>query len=166
MSLPGASTSQSTGTTVNPAVLNASSMAASIRGSLSVCTRPTVVAAAAATVKPGSSSCMPRTKPLMSRAIGPMVSRLGASGQTPSSETRPYVVFNPAVPQQADGIRTDPPVSLPSATSASSLATATAEPLLDPPGISAASSGLIGLPNHGLVPIGIVASSCRFDLPT
>src|SRR3954471_19994778 len=63
-------------------------------------------------------------------------------------------------------MRTEPPVSLPSATSASSSATATADPLLDPPGIRAGSSGFTGLPNHGLVPIGIVASSCRLVLPT
>jgi hypothetical protein len=28
-----------------------------------------------------------------------------------------------------------------------------------------ASSGLTGVPNHGLVPIGSIASSCRFVLP-
>ena len=47
------------------------------------------------------------------RAIGPTVSKLGASGQTPSSGMRPQVVFRPAVPQQAAGMRTEPPVSLP-----------------------------------------------------
>jgi hypothetical protein len=45
--------------------------------------------------------------------MGPMVSRLGARGHTPSSETRPEVVLSPAVPQQAEGMRTEPPVSLP-----------------------------------------------------
>ena len=38
------------------------------------------------------------------------------------------------MPQQAAGIRMEPPVSLPYATSASSVATATAEPLDEPPG--------------------------------
>src|SRR5579864_5353177 len=70
------------------------------------------------------------------------------------------------MPQQAAGIRIDPPVSDPSATSASPAATATAEPLEDPPGIRAGSSGLIGVPNHWLVPSGSIASSCRFVLPT
>src|SRR5207302_3028343 len=46
------------------------------------------------------------------------------------------------ISQHAEGIRTDPPVSLPNAMSASSLATATAEPLDDPPGMRFASMGL------------------------
>ena len=56
---------------------------------------------------------MPVTKPATSRAIGPTVSKLGESGHTPSSGMRPQVVFSPAVPQQAEGMRTEPPVSLP-----------------------------------------------------
>ena len=56
---------------------------------------------------------MPATRPATSRAIGPTVSKLGESGQTPSRGMRPHVVFRPAVPQQAEGIRTEPPVSLP-----------------------------------------------------
>ena len=56
---------------------------------------------------------MPVTSPATSRAIGPTVSKLGDSGQTPSSGMRPQVVLSPAVPQQAAGMRTDPPVSLP-----------------------------------------------------
>ena len=56
---------------------------------------------------------MPTTRPATSRAIGPTVSKLGDSGQTPSSGILPQVVLSPAVPQQAAGIRTEPPVSLP-----------------------------------------------------
>src|SRR5436305_7114861 len=70
------------------------------------------------------------------------------------------------MPQHAAGTRSGPPVSDPSATSASPDATAAAEPLDDPPGIKAGSSGLAGVPNHGLVPSGSMASSCRFVLPT
>src|SRR5690242_17269698 len=70
------------------------------------------------------------------------------------------------MPQQAAGIRTEPPVSDPSATPASPVATAVAEPLDDPPGMRAGSSGLTGVPNHWLVPSGSIASSCRFVLPT
>ena len=66
-----------------------------------------------ATANPGSRSSMPRTRPATSRAIGPTVSKLGASGHTPSDEILPQVVLSPAVPQQAEGIRIDPPVSLP-----------------------------------------------------
>ena len=58
-----------------------------------------------------------------------------------SSETRPHVVLSPAIPQHAAGMRTDPPVSVPNATSASPAATATAEPLEDPPGTGAGRAG-------------------------
>src|SRR5579862_4230304 len=105
-------------------------------------------AGASAGWKPGSNICMPRARPDTVAAIGPTVSRLDASGHTPSSEIRPWVVLSPAVPQQADGTRIEPPVSDPIATSASPLATATALPLDEPPGIRVASSGLIGVPNH------------------
>ena len=66
-----------------------------------------------ATTNPGSRSSMPRTRPAMSRAIGPTVSKLGASGHTPTEGILPQVVLSPDVPQQAEGIRIDPPVSLP-----------------------------------------------------
>ena len=44
---------------------------------------------APATVNPGSSSLMPVMSPSTVAAIGPTVSRLGASGQTPAVGTRP-----------------------------------------------------------------------------
>jgi hypothetical protein len=135
-------------------------------GSAFVRRRPTVAAADGAGVKPGSNSCMPASVPATVVAIGPTVSRLGASGHTPSSGMRPWVVFNPTVPQHADGILIEPPVSEPSATSAWSVATATADPLEEPPGMRSASSGLTGVPNQGFVPIGSIASSCMFALPT
>ena len=47
------------------------------------------------------------------RASGPTVSNRAASGTTPFSDTRPDVVFNPTRSFHADGMRTDPPVSLP-----------------------------------------------------
>src|SRR5439155_24948147 len=97
--------------------------------------------------------------PATSLASGPIVSRLGASGQTPSTGTRPCVVLRPVTPQHAAGIRIDPPVSEPSATSASPVATATADPLEEPPGMSAGSNGFTGVPNQGLVPNGSMASS-------
>ena len=66
-----------------------------------------------ATVNPGSSSSMPSTSPATSRAMGPTVSKLGESGHTPSRGILPQVVLSPAMPQQAAGMRTEPPVSLP-----------------------------------------------------
>ena len=62
---------------------------------------------------PARAAPCPVTSPATSRAIGPTVSKLGDSGQTPSSGMRPQVVLSPAVPQQAAGMRTEPPVSLP-----------------------------------------------------
>ena len=79
---------------------------------------------------------MPCTKRGMSFAIGPTVSKyFGEIGYTPSRETSPKVVFNPRMPQQAAGTRMEPPVSVPNETSAEPFATATAEPLDEPPGI-------------------------------
>src|ERR1039457_4284631 len=70
------------------------------------------------------------------------------------------------MPQQAAGIRTEPPVWVPSPTSASPLATATAEPLDEPPGTRPASSGFTGVPDHGFVPAADQHSSVRLVLPT
>jgi hypothetical protein len=88
-------------------------MAAVISGSASTGKRATVTSPRSATVNPGSSNSIPVTRPATSRAIGPTVSKLGERGHTPSSGTRPHVVFSPVVPQHAAGMRTEPPVSLP-----------------------------------------------------
>ncbi len=56
---------------------------------------------------------MPSSMPARSRANGPTVSRLRPRGHTPSTGIRPNVVLSPATPQQAAGMRTDPPVSVP-----------------------------------------------------
>jgi len=82
-------------------------------GSASSRTRPTTRGGLPVTVNPGSSSDIPAASPATSRAIGPIVSRLGASGHTPVSGTRPQVVFRPATPQHAAGMRIEPPVSEP-----------------------------------------------------
>src|SRR6204780_693500 len=50
--------------------------------------------------------------------------------------------------------------------SADPSATATADPLYDPPGSSAGSSGLTGVPYHWLTPEAPNASSCMLALPT
>jgi len=102
-----------TGTTSNSAVRRAPSIAAVIRGSAAIASTPTVRGEASAIANPGSSRAMPAATPATSRAMGPTVSRPRASGQTPSVETRPHVVFKPVIPQQAAGIRIDPPVSVP-----------------------------------------------------
>ena len=75
--------------------------------------RPTRAAAVTSTEKPGSSRARPAATPATSRAIGPMVSMLGASGHTPASGIRPCVVFSPVMPQNAAGTLIEPPVSEP-----------------------------------------------------
>lgn len=89
-------------------------------------------------------------------------------GTTPSRGTSPNVVFSPTTPLQAAGTRTEPAVSVPNATSAIPVATATAEPHDDPPGISRRQplNGLRGVPKYSLKPEGATANSLRFALPT
>src|SRR5262245_63821624 len=60
------------------------------------------------------------------RAISPVVSSVGASAIAPSVETRPEVGFQPVTPQACAGIRSEPPVSDPSAATTAPLATAAA----------------------------------------
>ncbi len=50
-------------------------------------------------------------------------------------------------------MRMEPPVSVPRAMSASPVATATADPLDEPPGTRPGSSGLTGVPYQGLMPV-------------
>ena len=109
---------------------------------------------------------MPSSTAATSAPSGPTVSRDGASGYTPFTETRPCAVFSPTTPQQAAGTLTDPPVSVPNATSASPVATATADPLEEPPGSRLGSRGLSGVPAQWLIPLADQHSSVRLALPT
>ena len=59
-------------------------------------------------VNPGSSSATAAASPARWAAIGPTVSNLGESGQTPAVLIRPYVVFSPVSPQKADEMRIEP----------------------------------------------------------
>ena len=61
------------------------------------------------------------------------MSSVGESGNTPATLIRPIVTLRPVRPHQADGIRTDPPVSVPIAHGTMRAAVAAPEPLLDPP---------------------------------
>ena len=67
---------------------------------------------------------------------------VGLSGRMPCVLIRPIVVFSPVMPHQEAGMRTEHPVSVPSAHGARRAATATPEPLLDPPGVR----GILGVP--------------------
>src|SRR5262245_51270917 len=69
------------------------------------------------------------------RVSGPGVSSVELRGRTPYVLIRPAVTLRPTVPHQAAGSRTDPPVSVPMAIGARPAATATPEPLDEPPGV-------------------------------
>jgi hypothetical protein len=84
----------------------------------------------------------------------------------PYRETRPYVGLNPTIPQSAAGWRTDPPVSVPSAHTASPAATAAAEPPEEPPGTLSRSHGLPVRKNAEFSVDEPMANSSQFVLPT
>src|SRR5215469_17916868 len=81
--------------------------------------------------------------------------------------TRPIVVLRPVRPHHDAGNRTEPPVSVPIAHGAKPAATATPEPLLDPPGVRAilGSHGFHGVPRCWLVPQPPIANSTVCVLP-
>ena len=81
-------------------------------------------------------------------ASGPIESRLVESGRQPSRGTRRAVGLKPAIPHSAEGMRTEPPVSVPIAPAAMPSVTETAAPDDEPPGMRAAarSYGLSGVP--------------------
>jgi len=88
------------------------------------------------------------------RHKSPTESRLQLKGYTPARLMRPTVVLSPVTPQKLAGTRTEPPVSVPKATGAIAAATATPEPLLDPPGRWGTScQGLRGVPWSRLMPV-------------
>src|SRR4051812_14489074 len=72
------------------------------------------------------------------------------------------------MPQRLAGMRTEPPVSLPRAAGASAAATATPEPLLEPPGARAVvkSHGFHGVPIVWFVPHAPNANSTICVLPS
>src|SRR5215475_12544944 len=100
--------------------------------------------------------------------MGPGVSRVEDSGRTPYVLIRPAVTLSPAMPHQAAGRRTEPPVSVPMATGARPAATATPEPLDEPPGVrcTVRSHGFLGVPRWVLVPQLPIANSTVCVLPS
>src|SRR5271165_7293244 len=83
-------------------------------------------------------------------AIGPRWATLQHSGTAPSSLTRPKVGFNPTTPQNAAGIRIDPPPSAPMAAGQRPAATAAADPLELPPASCSKLYGFRTIPWCGL----------------
>src|SRR3989338_6908250 len=78
------------------------------------------------------------------------------------------VVFSPVRPHQEDGMRTEPPVSVPMPQGAILAATATPVPALEPPGArcTVESHGFHGVPMWRLVPKLPMANSTVWVLPS
>ena len=83
------------------------------------------------------------------RAIGPTVSVVHDSGKTPVRGIAPAVGLSPVSPHHAEGRRTDPPTSVPSAHGTARAATAAADPVDDPPAQRSRSHGLRTAPKRG-----------------
>src|SRR3954451_13720543 len=84
----------------------------------------------------------------------------------PSVLIRAYVGFRPDTPQNAAGMRIEPPVSVPSASATAPVASATAEPPLEPPGTRSGSYGLRHGGKCGLTLVMPQANSWVSVLPT
>ena len=99
------------------------------------------------------------------RASGPRTLSPCQWSGSGASDTRPREGLSPKSPQQAAGMRIDPPPSEPSATGASPAATAAAEPPLEPPQVRSARHGLRVIPQLADSVKGQIASSGMWVLP-
>ena len=86
-------------------------------------------------------------------------------GTTPSQEISPTVALSPTVPQAADGMRIEPPVSVPSAPKHMPAASAAAAPPLEPPAERDGSCGFRTGPNADSSLVVPNANSWRFVFP-
>src|SRR5690242_1614089 len=77
----------------------------------------------------------------------------------------PQVGFSPYTPQQCDGMRTDPPMSVPTSKLVSPAATAAAEPPDEPPVMRSSAHGLFVVPNNSLCAWMSADHSGKFVLP-
>ena len=93
------------------------------------------------------------------RAIGPAWSNVGESGTIPRIETSPRVGLIVDVPHSAEGMRSEPAVSVPVAAATWRDASAAAEPPLEPP---AERSSAHGLPTWSVVPPQANSCVCRW----
>src|ERR1039457_4731682 len=94
-----------------------------------------------------------------------MWSRERAKAVSPYREPLPYVGVTPTTPQKDAGWRMDPPVSLPSDTTAVPCATTAADPPLDPPGTRSGARGLRTGPKAEFSVDDPMANSSQFVSP-
>ncbi len=100
-------------------------------------------------------------------AIGPLVdSPSHPGGWAPPPGTRPRLGFMPESPQQAEGMRMEPPPSDPVASGTMPAASAAAAPPEEPPGPRLVSYGLRDGPKMALVVLPIQPNSGVLVLPT
>ena len=97
------------------------------------------------------------------RVIGPGWSNVGASGTIPRIETSPRVGLIVDVPHSAEGMRSEPAVSVPVAAGTCLEASAAPEPPLEPP---AERSSAHGLPTWSVVPPQANSCVCRWPSST
>ena len=100
------------------------------------------------------------------RACTPTWSKRGDKGMTPSMGIAPWAGLKPTTPHRADGRRTEPKVSVPSATGAMPAATAAALPPEEPPGMCAGLCGLRVVWKAGLAEVSPSAPSCMLNMAT
>ena len=100
------------------------------------------------------------------RAIGPDVPSPSEPEPYGAGETRPREGLIPKRLQHDDGMRIEPPPSLPCATGQRPAAVAAAAPPLEPPGVRETSHGFRQLPFSSDSVIAIVPNSGVFVLPS
>src|SRR5512145_961673 len=93
------------------------------------------------------------------RVIGPVCESVSSPPKVGAMATSPSVGFSPKMAQQPDGIRIDPPASVPTASGPSPVATAAAAPPLDPPGVCSRLQGLRLGPKSRLLVIALWPNS-------
>ena len=125
--------------------------------------------AASATHRSASTSCS-STASRTERVIAQAVSSVVESGIAPCLGVSRAVFLKPTSPCSAAGMRIEPPVSEPIAAHAAPVATETAPPEVEPPGMrgsasSKAVAGLAGVPKCGLMPTPEKANSDMFVRP-
>ena len=88
------------------------------------------------------------------------------AGTSPTVLMSPRLGLNPTIPLRAGGTRPEPAVSVATANGTSPVATASAEPELDPPEMRFAPKTLRGIGYGVRVPFRPVANWSRLVLPT
>eukprot|EP00955_Chlamydomonas_euryale_P084921 364027-Chlamydomonas_euryale.AAC.13 len=100
--------------------------------------------------------------------MGPYVATVQSISTPPAPDTRPAVGLRPTTPQNAAGMRIEPPPSVPTAIGHSPAATAAAEPDDEPPVYACTprpTHGLTGVPVRTFRPVTPSPISCMLALP-